>query len=196
MALKMAMAQPRRTLDQITDELCNLANRALEYHEALELAGGELTEETTDLHAELVAAEARLEELDMDLHSKVDAYVAVWRTHKDMAEGIARAAENLRLRARAHQATADRIRSGLRSAMDRLGVKRIETYQSVVRIQKSSPSCRPEGEIPPAYQRVKIEFDGRQALADLREAGLLPTEPGTYQINGLTVHVGEHMVIR
>lgn len=196
MAMRLAMAARPQTLGEITDKLLTTANLALEYHEQLEESGGELTPEMTAVYEELTALERQLEELDVNLTEKVDAYVAVYRTHRDMAEGIRRAAQTLQARARAHQSTADRIKSWLRSNLEKLGMKKVETYYTVVRIQKSPASVRCEGEIPPAYQRVKVEFDARQALADLREHGLIPAEPGTYEVNGMIVHVGEHMVIR
>ena len=63
----------------------------------------------------------------------------------------------------------------------------METPLVKVRIQRASrPSIRPVGDIPEAFQRVRVEFDGQAAYEHLKPV-LGKDCPDTLDVDGLHV---------
>lgn len=147
---------------------------------------------------------ARLEEVEAALAVKLDRCAWTVRDLERLSEARKAEADKLRDNAKRLEATADRLKGLMLTAMQATGQQRIDTPRFVVRIQKSPPSVKfddePATERIEAYDRppagVPLEYvtvltlykvDKRRILQDVKATGELP--PGT------AVHHGSHLRI-
>lgn len=147
---------------------------------------------------------ARLEEVEAKVAVTLDRCAWTVRDLERLSEARKAEADKLREQAKRLEATADRLKGLMLTAMQATGQQRIDTPRFVVRIQKSPPSVKfddePATERIEAYDRppagVPLEYvtvltlykvDKRRILQDVKATGELP--PGT------TVHHGSHLRI-
>lgn len=147
------------TLYEIADEY-----RAIDA--LLDESGGELTPEIEDA---LLVLESRVSD-------KVDAIGALIREAMVEHEGYAIEANRLRSRAMIAQKKADRLKEYLLGSLKAIGFDKIKGLRFTARVATAStPTITWTGQCDPpeAYQRVRVELDGK-AAHEAFKAGLLP----------------------
>lgn len=146
-----------------------------ENEEAIREAGGEIPPELDWL---LNLAEG-------DLTEKVKRTALVIQNLKANAEAAKSQADRIAAHARSYARQAEVLTNYLQFEMERAGVPRVETPVIKVRIQRASrPSIRPVGEIPEAFQRVRVDFDAQAAYEHLRPL-LGKDSPDSGEVDGL-----------
>lgn len=191
-----------QSLYKLTDSILEAERELLDIYDQVEELGGELTPE---LEERLTAVNERLDQVSGDRKVKIDGIVGVYRNALMWQERLESEALTLQSRARTHAKTAERLKAYLLDDMRRHGEKRIETLHVDVRRQlNTQPSVRLlDGTVPDWCVRIKPEerqLDSKTVLANLRDAGLMPTEPGTMELDvagaRFKVTLNEHLRIR
>lgn len=113
----------------------------------------------------------------LELNEKLDNCYRVLRTLEADAEAAFDEADRVLQIAHQRQKRVDWMKRYILESMQATGLQKHESAICKMRIQKNSrPSIRMfDGEeIPPQYQRVKIEFDGTTAYEDWKNGVVLP----------------------
>ena len=137
------------------------------YRELLALVedhDGELTEELA----------ARLEALDDTLANKVDAYCAIIKQIDHDHDAYRQEARRLQLKAQGCENTVKRMKEMMMQAMGALDATTFKGKLFFVRKHKASiPTITWDSyeEIPPQFQKVKVELDKGAALEAYNAAG-------------------------
>lgn len=176
------MTQATLSLHHTTEELTRL-------YEIISEAEGELTPEI----------EAQLNALQWNRKIKAEAIVRVMRERSRVAEAQKAEATEIAAMAKRNQAQADSLKSYLLREMQNLGEQKITGDTFTICRQKSGgmPHIECPGEIPQDLRRVvpeRIEFDAKAAYQKIK--ALIPSEPGTHEIDGLIVEVRERLAVK
>lgn len=160
-----------------------------EHAEELSDSGGD--------HPELIE---RLERIEADFGDKAERVALLIREQEAEAGAYKAEADRLAARARTLSRNADWLKGYLLHQLRRMGETKVHgKLVNVSRVKNGRPSVRYIGDVeklPQKWQRVRVDFDGQKAYEDLKAAGKIPSEPGAYPVDGLTVEVGEHVRIR
>jgi hypothetical protein len=171
------------------DQLEAVLDWIADNEDEIKAAGGELPPEV----------EQMLDQVEGDLKTKVERTALVIQNQLANAAAAKAEADRLSKIAGTYQRQADALKAYLKAQLDRAGIAKVETPLAKVWTQTNGrPSIRPAtDEIPPAFQRVKIEFDGALAYETVKDAKLIP-EPkdGRVQALGLIIERGTHLRIR
>lgn len=166
----------------------------MEEHEAeIIAAGGVLPPELEEL----------LEEVEGDFQTKVGRTALVIQNLLANAKVAKSEADRVAALAKSYERQAESLKAYLKHQLERAGVPKIETPTAKVAIQRNSrPSIRlaDPNRIP---EQFKIQppppppvFDSQGAYEYLKGAKLLPTEPGTIELDGIVIELGSHLRIR
>lgn len=164
-----------------------------EYEGEIVAAGGVLPPELEEL----------LEEIEGDLQTKAGRTALVIQNLLANAKAAKGEAERLAALAKSYERQAEGLKAYVKRELERAGVAKVETPTAKVAIQRNSrPSLRlaDPARIP---EQFKIQppppppvFDGQGAYEYLRDAKLLPAEPGTIELDGIVIELGTHLRIR
>lgn len=157
--------------------LYEIADEWRSIDQAIDAMDGELTPEI----------EARMDELAAALPETVDAVAKLIRERDAEAATYQTEAQRFTAKAKACQATVERLKSYLHHHLNALGLDKVKgTLFKVSIVKNSRPSIkwtgRPEA-IPDAFRRVSVDLDGAAAYAAWK-AGTLP--------DGFDVDHGSH----
>ena len=154
------MATATLKLYDAVDAYAQVLDWLEENEESIIAAGGEIPPELDEL----------MEQVEGDLTEKVKRTALVIQNLKANATAAKSEADRLARTARSYERQADSLTAYLHHQLNRAGVPRVETDLVKVRVQRASrPSVRCVGdEIPEAFQRVRVEFDGQAAYDYLK----------------------------
>lgn len=156
-----------------------------------------------DLSSELVAAiaetdegevpeglEDRLDSLEGDFTTKVDACLAYMRERAGRAEIRRLEAKRLAALAQCDENAADSIKRYVQRCLEMTGTKRMSTGRFDMTVAQSPPSAKlADGlPIPAQFKRIKEEFDKSAAVAAWKAGEPLPA--------GVTVEQSHHLRVR
>ena len=131
-----------------------------------------------------------LDALEMSYREKIDSICAVRQARKLEAVAVQAEIDRLQARKRTLENQAEGLAQYVRTTMESLGHDRVDGARFRCRIQKNSaPSVRwvGEGQVPTAYQRIKVELDAAAVIRDWRAGVALPDD--------MVVAVGHHLRI-
>ena len=174
-------------LYEIADEYRDILSWLEDHEEEMGAEGGE--------HPELID---KLDQIESNFELKAESVALVIRELQ--VEAVARKAEADRLKrsAQASESRAAWLKDYLLHQLRRMGLKKVAgTRAKIARVKNGRPSVAlidPEN-IPDAYQKVVVTFNGQQAYEDLKAAGKLPADPGEIEVDGFRVARGEHVRI-
>lgn len=176
-------------LYECVDELEAVLEWVADHEEEIKAAGGELPDEVVEM----------LDQVEGNLQTKVERTALVIQNQLANAAAAKSEADRLAKIAGTYTRQAEALKTYLKAQLDRAGIAKVETPLAKVWTQTNGrPSIRPAtDEIPPAFQRIKIEFDGALAYETVKDAGLVPApEDGPVEVLGLIVERGTHLRIR
>lgn len=176
----MAVQAPALKLYQIVDELIELE--------------GELMERDGVLDDEL---ERRLDAMEGAFEEKVERICAFRQNLLRSAEAHEAEVERLKNRARTLKNSAESLRGYVFRQLVDAGRQKLQAGTWRLRIQRNPATVRPidPNAIPEQYQRIRVEFDARKALADLKDAGYVPDLPGKAEVDGMVISRSAHLRI-
>lgn len=169
-------------LYEIADALEGVENALLEN-------GGEITPEM----------EAEIEGWQIAFDAKVERICRVIANNERTASVFADEIDRLTKHRDAHENAAKRLKHYLFTVMQRSDTQKVVAGVFKVALQNNPPSIRLADPtvIPERYQRVRpVEFNGQAALAELKEANLIPDATGEFPIGEFIVSRSQHLRIR
>jgi hypothetical protein len=168
--------------------------RLYELPDALEAIEAQLLEFGGAITPEL---EAQLEAIEGTLEVKAERICRMIANNDRAAEAYQAEIERMDGHRQAHANTASRLKKYLQSVLERLDRPKLQAGVFPIRLQlNGQPSIRLANpfEIPERFQRVPaVEFNSSAALAELREAKLIPNKAGEFPIGEFIVTRGQHL---
>jgi hypothetical protein len=168
--------------------------RLYDVPDALEAIEAQLLEFGGELTPEL---EAQLEAIEGTLEIKAERICRLIANNDRAAEMYDAEIDRMTQHRTAHANTATRLKKYLQSVMERIGRQKLQAGVFPVRLQLNGmPSVRLANpfEIPERFKRTPaVEFNASAALAELREAKLIPNKPGEFPIGEFIVTRGQHL---
>ncbi len=189
------MATPMLRLYEHVDDYATVLAWMDEHEEEIVAAGGVLPPELDEL---LEQVEGALAEKVKRVALMVQEFAANAKAAAGAAQAAAEEVKRLQANAAAWQGRADSLKAYLGAQLKRAGLPRVDTDVVKVRWQTNSrASVRPVGEIPAAFRRVEVSFDGQAAYEYVKAMDCLPDKPGKVVLEdaGLVVELGEHVRI-
>ena len=161
----------------------SLYNLTDAYNNIMELA----TDESMDLDI----LESALQEIEMDISTKVYNGIGLIKTLETISKGIKEEESRLSKQRKIIDARVDRIKDWYKSNLEQMGKEKIMTERGTMRIQNNPPALQlDEVKLPPAYFTVipeHFEVKKEKIKADLK-AGI--DIPGAYYTQGRSLRIG------